>query len=263
MGGFNFFLICKYPILRLDHMCGLQVQIQHFLDYTKCCHEEASLKNVKIPEWMSVMLGSPWPPTSPHLKAPQETHILVTLFSASPASALSMRPCKKYFSHPSFGYFLFFFFSTSPRTHNNWNWDSKIGGGLLIANYLDQSVRWGQSEILSSSQVLSITLFSFLQVHNIAVPSFTSRCKLRNHAEPKPISWAKPASLNFSSSICIVQDDHILYYSLFFSFLFFSAGAQWCCAFVPATAKVCNYAEPKTNFLSQTGMFWLCLIQCC
>ncbi len=157
----------------------------------------------------------------------------------------------------------FFFFSTSPRTHNNWNWDSKIGGGLLIANYLDQSVRWGQSEILSSSQVLSITLYCFLQVHKVAVP-FISRCKkLRNHAEPKPISWAKPASLDFSSSICIVQDDHILYYSLFFSFLFFSAGAQWCCAFVPATAKVCNYAEPKTNFLSQTGMFWLCLIQCC
>jgi hypothetical protein len=33
-----------------------------------------------------------------------------------------------------------FFFQ--PRTHENWNWDSKIGGGLVIANHLDQSVWW-------------------------------------------------------------------------------------------------------------------------
>ncbi len=86
-----------------------------------------TLKNVKIPEcpccW--VHLGPPLP----HLKAPQETHILVTLFRASPAVHSVCDPAKNIFHIQVLVISPFFFFSTSPRTHNNWNWDSKIGGG--------------------------------------------------------------------------------------------------------------------------------------
>jgi hypothetical protein len=35
------------------------------------------------------------------------------------------------------------------------------------------------------------------------------------------------------------QSDDIYY------ILFFSAGAQLCCAILPATTKLCNYPEPK------------------
>jgi hypothetical protein len=45
----------------------------------------------------------------------------------------------------------------------------------------------GQSETLSSSQIIFITLFSFLQVQSVVAP-LTSQRKLWNYAELKPFS---------------------------------------------------------------------------
>ncbi len=65
----------------------------------------------------------------------------------------------------------------------------------------------GQSETMSSSQIIFITLF-FSEVHSAAEP-FTSHGNVRNYAEPKPFSSVKPTYVGFSLSRFTVQD-HIL-----------------------------------------------------
>jgi hypothetical protein len=77
----------------------------------------------------------------------------------------------------------------------------QIGGGLLIANHMDQSLWWANQKHWTAVR-------SFLQVHSAAAPR-TSHGNLQNYAEPKPISWVKPVQVRFSSSIFTVQD-HIL-----------------------------------------------------
>jgi hypothetical protein len=67
--------------------------------------------------------------------------------------------------------------------------------GLLIANQLDQSL-WhtGQSETLSTSQVLFITLFFFYRLHRFARPR-TSHGRLCNYVDPKPFLVCQTAIL--------------------------------------------------------------------
>jgi hypothetical protein len=57
-----------------------------------------------------------------------------------------------YFSHPSLVIYLF---AIPPIKLNQ-----QIGGGLLIAKHLDQIIMMGQSETLTSTQIVFITLFS-------------------------------------------------------------------------------------------------------
>jgi hypothetical protein len=60
-----------------------------------------------------------------------------------------------------------------------------------------------KSEILSRSQVQFITLF-LLEVYNCVAP-FTSHGKLHEFGAQKPISWAKPAHLNFFTIIFTLE----------------------------------------------------------
>jgi len=110
---------------------------------------------------------------------------------ASPA-VLSMWPCKIIFLHLSL--VIYFFATPSIKLKQG----QQIGGGLLIANHLDQSLWW-------AAAVTSYLLHSSLQVHTAAVP-FTNHSSVRSYAEPKPFSWAKPAYIRFSSSNCTLQD---------------------------------------------------------
>jgi hypothetical protein len=82
----------------------------------------------------------------------------------------------------------------------------QIGGGLLIANHMNQSLRWASQK--ESAGVRSYLIHSFLHVNTLAAPC-TSHLKLCNNAEPKPYSWTKPAHFDFSASNFTVQD-HIL-----------------------------------------------------
>ncbi len=76
-----------------------------------------------------------------------------------------------------------------------------IGGGLLIANHLDQSLWWANQKYWAV--VRSYLLHSFLQMHSVAVPF--SHFKLCNYTEPIPLCWAEPVYCDFSSSNCTVQ----------------------------------------------------------
>ncbi len=101
-----------------------------------------------------------------------------------------MGPWRKFFSHPSFSYLLFF--ATSPmklKLANKWeSTNSKPPGPIITI---------GQLETRTSSQIQFITLFLW-QVHTLAAP-FTSLSNPCKYAWPKPISWAKPACSDFSS----------------------------------------------------------------
>jgi hypothetical protein len=81
----------------------------------------------------------------------------------------------------------------------------QIGGGLLLANHLNQSLWWiNQKNSLSTNYIIFITFF--LHVHNNVVP-FTSHGNMHNYAnQPKPFSWTKPTYVGFVSSNFIVQD---------------------------------------------------------
>jgi len=66
--------------------------------------------------------------------------------------------------------------------------------GLLIANYLDQSL-WSTNQkywVVVRSNLLR----SFLEVHHCVAP-FTRHGKLQEFGAEKPISWAKPAHFDF------------------------------------------------------------------
>jgi hypothetical protein len=75
---------------------------------------------------------------------------------------------KNIFFTSKFNYLLF-----SNLTHKT-ETGQQIGEGLLIANHLDQLLRWADQK--HSAAVKSYLLHSFLQVHSIDVP-FTSHRK--------------------------------------------------------------------------------------
>jgi hypothetical protein len=115
-------------------------------------------------------------------------------FSKNISSGAQYVTLRKYFSHPSL---VMYSFATPPI---KLKLGQQIGGGLLIANHMDQSLRWANQKHWTAVR-------SFLQVHT-AAPR-TSRGKLPNYDEPKPLSRVKPVHVRFSSSIFTVQD-HIL-----------------------------------------------------
>ncbi len=100
-------------------------------------------------------------------------------------------PLNIFFQHPSSVYVLFCnpTHTTETRRANRW-------GRLIIANHLDQSLWWTNQK--HWAPVRSNLLHSFWC--RCTAP-FTSHGKLHKYAEPKPISWAKPACGRFSSSI--------------------------------------------------------------
>jgi len=103
----------------------------------------------------------------------------------------------KYCSHPSL---VMYSFATPPIKPKL---GQQIGGGLLIANHLDESLWWANQK--HWVPVRSYLLHSYLQVHSAAVP-FTSHGNTQNYVEPKRFSEAKLAYFEFSSSNFTVQD---------------------------------------------------------
>jgi len=88
---------------------------------------------------------------------------------------------QKYFSHPSF---VMFFFGTPPI---KLKLERQIRGGLLIANHMDQSVRWANQRHWTA--VRSYLLHSFLQVHSLLclLPAMaTCAIKLSQNYFPEP-----------------------------------------------------------------------------
>jgi hypothetical protein len=75
--------------------------------------------------------------------------------------------------------------------------EERIGGELLIANHLDQSLGCANQE--HSQEVRSYLLHSFLQMHIVAA-TLTSHRKRWNYAVLQLFSWAKTAHLTFSSN---------------------------------------------------------------
>ncbi len=84
---------------------------------------------------------------------------------------------RKYFSHPSL---VMCSLATPPI---KLKLGQQIGGGLLIANHLDQALWWANQKYWAA--VRSYLLHSFLQVHSAAAP-LTSYGNMPNYAEPKP-----------------------------------------------------------------------------
>ncbi len=89
---------------------------------------------------------------------------------------------RKYISHPSLVIYSFAILTIKLKL------GQEIGGGLLIAKHLDQSLRWAN------------------QTHWAAVRSYLVQGNIGNYAGPKPFSWAKPAYVRFSSSNFTVKD---------------------------------------------------------
>jgi hypothetical protein len=100
----------------------------------------------------------------------------LTLIRASP-TVLHMGPCKKIVPTYKFSYLL-----CSHPTN-----ETKMGGRLIIANYLDQ---W---ETASSRQIIFSTLFS-------GMCCVLLRLLTEQKCWPKLFCWAKPACFDFSSS---------------------------------------------------------------
>ncbi len=95
---------------------------------------------------------------------------------------------QKYFFTSKFSYALFFFATPPIKVKLG----QQIGGGLLIANHLDQSLWWANQKY-------------WVAVRSYLLHSFTSRGNMSNYAEPKPYSWAKLASIGCSSLNFTVQ----------------------------------------------------------
>jgi hypothetical protein len=107
---------------------------------------------------------------------------------------------------------------TSNRKHwaqqNRWGTtNSKPPGPIIMTS---------QSKTLSSSQIIFIALFLFAGAHGTVR---LVRATARNYAEPKPISWAKPAYFQFSSSKFNVQ---VTYWAPLEMLLARWATENWC-----------------------------------
>jgi hypothetical protein len=90
---------------------------------------------------------------------------------------------RKYFSHPSL---VMYSFATPPI---KLKLRQQIGGGLVIANHLDQSLSSANHKLWAA--VRSYLLHSSLQVHSAAAP-FTSHGNVRKYArQPPQVCWAK------------------------------------------------------------------------
>jgi hypothetical protein len=131
---------------------------------------------------------------------PKPATLLKTLGGKSISSSAQYVTLRNFFSHPSL---VMYSLSTAPI---KLKLGQQIGGGLLIANHMDQSLWWANQKPWAA--VRSYLLHSFVQRHSAAAPR-TSHGTLRNYTEPKPISWVKPVQVEFSSSNFTVQD-HIL-----------------------------------------------------
>jgi hypothetical protein len=112
---------------------------------------------------------------------------------ASPVVLSMWWPCKTIFSDP------YWHFCSPPIKLKG---GQHICGELLIANHLDQSL-WC-AHLKHSEELRSYLLHSVLQVHSCKCTAllslFTSQHKLYIMLCQKPISWAKPAHFDFSSS---------------------------------------------------------------
>jgi hypothetical protein len=84
------------------------------------------------------------------------------------------------------------------------------GGGLLIANHLDESLRWAWSQTLSSSAQLDHIYYTLFWRYTALLRPYQASALRALYTDPKPFSWAKPAYFGFSSSNSTLQDDHIL-----------------------------------------------------
>ncbi len=82
----------------------------------------------------------------------------------------------------------------------------RIGEGLLIVNHLDQSLWWGTQKHWAADTSYIVHFFSAGAKFRCA---FSSHHKLYNYIELKPISWAKPAHFDFSSSKFFSAESHI------------------------------------------------------
>ncbi len=107
------------------------------------------------------------------------------LHTESISSGAQYTTLQKYSSHPSLYRYLLFcnpIDKTETGTANKWGTtNSKPPGRISMM---------GQSETLTRSQIIFITLFFCRCTATVAVP-LTSHRKQGNHAEPKPFSWAK------------------------------------------------------------------------
>jgi len=113
-----------------------------------------------------------------------------------------MWPCKKVFTS-KFSYILLWnpthkSDKTETGIANTWGTtNSKPSGPIIMM---------GQSEIVISSQIIFITLFSAGAQHCCAF--YQPRQSICTYAVPKPFSWAKPACFDFSfiQLYCAAQD---------------------------------------------------------
>ncbi len=101
--------------------------------------------------------------------------VMITFLTKSIPSGAQYVSLRKYFSHPSLVMYSF----ATPRIRLKLG--EQIGGGLLIANHLDQWLSWAIHKPWAA--VRSFLLHSSLQVHSAPAP-FTSHGNLGNFAEP-------------------------------------------------------------------------------
>jgi len=120
----------------------------------------------------------------------------------SPATLckICMWPCKIFFSHPRFSYFLAFFFSPTPTHKTEKTGIGKWGGRLLIGAHLDQPIKlstqletrnsqerliwlpllcapfWGSQQSLSSTGIRLMNLIQDFRV--ITYSTLVGRCDL-------------------------------------------------------------------------------------
>ncbi len=104
--------------------------------------------------------------------------------SKSISSGAQYVTLKKYFSRPN----LVIYFLATP--HIKLKLGQQTGGGVLIANHLDQSLWWVNQK--HSVVVRSYLLHSFLAAGAQVLRLPFSHFKLCNYTEPIPLPWAKP-----------------------------------------------------------------------
>jgi hypothetical protein len=125
--------------------------------------------------------------------------------SASPVVLIVWPPPLKYFSHPSL---VIYSFATPPIKRKL---VEQIGGGLLIANHLDQSLWWANQKHWVA--IRSYLLHSFPQVHSVIAP-FTSCNNLCNYAKPNQhmLEFLRPILLCRITTIVPWLLQHKLHY---------------------------------------------------